>query len=291
MKLTIETILASIPEWQSALIRYEALGGGLTNDTYKVTVDDTPYVVRINGTQPQYLGLSRALEVQAVEQAHTLGIAPRVFKFGDPNEVLITQFLNGDRVTSEDAHTPRFFAQLGELLRQTHTIQGIARHNNPFDMIDRYITSAESLGVSRPEALTPHLRRMQEISRQYDCSCDKYCHNDIFVHNLIQEDGCLRAIDWELSGYGDEFFELASIAYSERYTAAEERQLLTAYFGEWNDDMQNKLQAMRYVGLIREVAWAMLMTAIVECPVNHDMDYVGFQKRVIDQLDAGSLSA
>jgi hypothetical protein len=94
---TLETILTSIPEWQSAIIRHEPLGGGLTNDTYKVTVDDATYVVRINGAQNQFLGLSRALKVQAIEQAYALGIAPRVFKLGDPDEVLITEYLHGGR--------------------------------------------------------------------------------------------------------------------------------------------------------------------------------------------------
>jgi hypothetical protein len=53
--------------------------------------------------------------------------------------------------------------------------------------------------------------------------------------------------------------------------------------------MQQILMAMRYVCLIREVAWAMLMTAIVRDPVNHHMDYLAFQKQVIERLDGGYL--
>jgi thiamine kinase-like enzyme len=290
LKPTIETILESIPAWQSTLILNEPLHGGLTNDTYKVLVGNSVYVVRINGTQNLFLGLNRTLEQQAIEQAYALGIAPQVFRLGNPEEVLITGYLPGGQVTHDDAHTVRFINELAGLLKKAHSIEGVARYNNPFTMIDRYITSAESLGVSRLETLAPHLHRMNEIARQYNCENKMYCHNDIFVHNLLWDEGHLRAIDWELSGYGDEYFELASIACSEHYTPSEECQLLGAYFGEYDDEMQHRLQAMRYVGLIREIALAMLMVAIVNDPVNHTMDYVGFQKYVIDRLDAGFLS-
>jgi hypothetical protein len=53
------------------------------------------------------------------------------------------------------ARTPRFIVQLAELLKKTHSIEGVARYNTPYDMIDRYITSAESLGISRMEGADP----------------------------------------------------------------------------------------------------------------------------------------
>jgi thiamine kinase-like enzyme len=287
LKPTIETILSTIPAWQSASISHEPLGGGFTNDTYKVAVDDATYVVRINGTQNHFLGLSRALEIQAIERAYAMGVTPRVFKLGSPDEVLITEYLPDGQVKPEESHSPQFIIQLATLLKKIHSIEGIARHNNPFEMIERYITSAESLGVSKPEGFATHLTRMNEIAQQRSGAVEKYCHNDIFTFNLLWDEGQLRAIDWELSGYGDVFFELSVMAYSNNYTTAEERQLLTAYFGEYDDEMQCILKDMRYVSLIREVAWAMLMTAIVQDPLNHSMDYVGFQKQVIERLDGG----
>ena len=131
---------------------------------------------------------------------------------------------------------------------------------------------------------------MKEIAQQRSRAVSKYCHNDVFTFNLLWDNGQLRAIDWELSGYGDVYFELAVVAYSNRYTSAEERQLLTTYFGEYDDEMSQILQSMRYVSLIREVAWAMLMAAIVQDPLNHSMDYIAFQKQVIERLDGGYLS-
>ena len=291
MKPTIETILESIPVWGTAAIEYEPLSGGYTNDTYKVVVDEAAYVVRINGTQNQFLGLSRLQEVQAVEQAYALGIAPRVFRYGDPDEVLITEYLPEGEVKAEDAHDPRFIVQIAALLKKVQSIEEIDRHNNPFDMIGRYISSAERLGISRPDGLDTHLARMDEIASQRSGAVEQYCHNDAFTFNLLwDQEGELRAIDWEISGYGDVFFELSVVAYSNRYTPAEERQLLTTYFGEYDQDMHRMLRSMRYVSLIREVAWAMLMTAIVKDPVNHDMDYIAFQKQVIERLDGGHLS-
>jgi len=289
LKPTIERIIAAIPAWRSAIIHYEPLKGGFTNDTYIVTVDGKSYVVRINGTQNQFLGLSRHLELLAIEQASKLEIAPRVFKWGNPDEVLITEYLPDGQVQPEDAHKPQVISQLAALLKKIHAIEGVERYNNPFEMIERYITSAERLGVSKPDGLAPHLARMVEIAEQRKNAVEKYCHNDIFTFNLLWDDGQLRAVDWELSGYGDIYFELAVVAFSNHFSAEEERQLLTAYFGEYNDDMQQILMAMRYVCLIREVAWAMLMTAIVRDPVNHHMDYLAFQKQVIERLDGGYL--
>lgn len=290
MKKGIDEVIASIPQWRSAAIRHEPLKGGFTNDTYKVEVDGMTYVVRVNGAQARHLGLSRALEVDAVEAAAARGLAPKVFRLGDPDEVLVTEYLPGGSVPPEEAHYGAFMAELCALLKEVHAMEGPPRANDPFAMIERYVVAAEKLGSGRPEGFDPHLARMRELAAGWDGGEKRYCHNDVFTHNLIRSGGKLKAIDWELSGTGDVYFELATVAYGCHYSAAEEIMLLEAYFGA--DEVHaadgghlRKLRAMRYVGLIREVAWAMLMSAIVVDPVNHDMDFKGFQASMVGRLD------
>ena len=49
MHLTVDEVIGRIDSWKNRRIRYETLGGGITNHNYTVYVDDIPHVVRIPG--------------------------------------------------------------------------------------------------------------------------------------------------------------------------------------------------------------------------------------------------
>jgi thiamine kinase-like enzyme len=300
MKPTPEPIIQSIPAWQGAKeIHYEPLNGGFSNDTYKLQVGSEWFALRINGTQNEALQLDRALEVEAVRQGFLLNIAPEPLYCAGRSDVLITRFLTGHTLTPEEAHDPAMMARMIKTMQVVHSMQGPARSAGSFEIIDRYLSGASSLGVAFPTGLAQHMQRMRQIERERsreDGWAHRYCHNDFFTFNLIFNDADpqaaaqLRLIDWEMSGWGDIFFDLAAIPYTNNFSVEEERIWLEIYFGDCDDDLLCTLHNMRYVSLIREAAWALLNHAIVKDPVNHKMDYLGFANHVITRLDAGKLS-
>jgi aminoglycoside phosphotransferase (APT) family kinase protein len=95
---------------------------------------------------------------------------------------------------------------------------------------------------------------------------------------------------WELSGYGDPFFDLATMPYALGFTPEKEDHWLRSYFGTCEESLRKTLQDLKFDGLIREVSWALFHAASEPDPVNHAIDYAGFARRVIQCLDEGRLN-
>lgn len=293
---TITEILPEIEPWQQAAsLTYGPFGEGQTNHTYKVNVDGAVYVLRINGPQNAFLGLDRASEVAVICQAEVLGIGPRVLPVRNRNDYLITEYRTAPPISGDQTRQPAMLTRLAETLREIHSMESAPRSRqcSPFQLIRGYLDGLKSMGVSLPDALRPHLRRMEAIEqqRQEDPRYGQcYCHNDYFHFNMLYANGRVTVLDWELSGYGDPFFDLATMPYALGFTPEEEDHWLRSYFGTCEESLCNTLQDMKFIGLIREASWALFHAASEPDPVNHAVDYAGFARRVIQCLDEGHLN-
>lgn len=283
----IENILFDIELWNGKEITYEPLNGGLSNVTYKVFADGTPYVLRINGTQNDFLGLNRKEEIEAIKKAHTLGIGAEVF-YGD-NEILITEFKSGMLLTKDELHNPLYIQKVADVLRTAHTITNVNRQCSPFDLVGKYLAGARKLGAKLPVGLDDFLREMEAIERRSfrNSTITKgYCHNDAYRINILNTDGELCLIDWELSGAGNIFFDFATVSFINGYTEEEDRLLLERYFGRYEDEFAEMLHDMKYMNMLREIGWALLHSVMEEHHINHEFNYyesaIWFSNRLKD---------
>jgi len=290
----IADVLAEIEPWQrAASLTYEPLDGGLTNHTYKVVVDGRIYVLRINGQQNECLGLDRALEIEVIQQAESLGFGPKVFSVDNQRDYLITEYQAAPALSAELARQPDMLQRMAETLRAVHRMPApTQRQCNPFHLIRAYLQGAQNAGITVPERLNPHLQRLDEIERRrrVDPAYGQcYCHNDYFHFHILCDDR-LTVLDWELSGYGDPFFDVATMPYAIGFTPDEEEYWLVSYFGTCDQAKRDTLKDMKFVGLVREISWALLHVALEPNPINHHMDYGAFAFQVIQMLDDGRLS-
>ena len=288
----INTILKNIPEWSGIHgITYEPLNGGLSNITYKVKVNNKFYVLRVNGNQNEYLDLSREEEQQAIIKASKLGIAPGVFPTADKKNLLITEFIEGKSLAIEEMHNTDLIKKVTSTLLKIHSLKGIERDCSPFDLIRKYLRGAQDLKVIFPDNLYKHLKDMEriELSRSKDKeNINKYCHNDYHTgYNMILNDEKLTIIDWELSGIGDVFFDLATISSDNRFSMEEDIVLLKSYFGVFDKEQLIILNDMKFICMLREVAWALMHSGMDIERISHNMNYYEFAKNVLDRLDQG----
>ena len=273
---TIESILPEIPLWQGKTVAYEPLNGGMSNTTYKVFADGVPYALRINGGQNDYLKLDRLEEAEAIRKAHALGIAVEMLT-GTP-EYMVTEFFSGQVLPEDRARQPEAIQKIADVLRKAHTITGVNRVCSPFDLIHRYLDGARAIGVDRPDGLDGVLREMDAIqcrASAYMPYTERYCHNDAYpIFNMLEnESGELRLIDWELSGVGSVFFDLATVSFHNKYDGEMDRRLLERYFGCVEDEFTGLLWDMKYMNMLREISWALLHHAMEAKSVNHTLDY------------------
>ncbi|SHJ13737.1 Thiamine kinase [Clostridium cavendishii DSM 21758] len=288
----INAALKNIPEWRDIDgITYEPLNGGLSNVTYKVKVNNKFYVLRINGNQNEYLDLSREEEQNAIIKASRLGIAPSVLSTIDKKNFLITEFIEGKPLKSEEIHNTCLIEKVTSTLQKIHSLKGIERKCSPFDLIRKYLSGAQDLKVTFPDNLYTHLKRMEKIELQRSKdkeNINKYCHNDYHTgYNMLLNKEKLTVIDWELSGIGDVFFDLATISSDNRFSIEEDKILLKSYFGVFDKEQLSILNDMKFICMLREVAWALIHEGMDIERVNHNMNYYEFAKGVLDRLYQG----
>jgi len=271
------------------------LDGGYSNETYRVS-GPVDAVLRVNGHQNDTLGLSPAGEAAAIRAAAARGIAPEVVRAGDG--YLLTALVPGVLLTPERSHEPAYIRALARVLTHVHAIEGVDRVCDPFWLVRTYLDGARELGVAMPEGLGAVLAEVDAIEERAAARGDRaaYCHNDFYRFNVIDHDGRLTLLDWELSGVGNVYFDLATPAFHESYTPEEEHLLIEAYFGEHDERHAAALHDFKYLNMVREVGWGLLHAGLDAAQpdaahVNHTLDYHASALRFLERLRAGSVTA
>ncbi|TYP78953.1 phosphotransferase [Paenibacillus methanolicus] len=294
--MDMETVIRGIPLFHDKDVSCEPLNGGLSNETYKLTCEGKAYVLRVFGRQADYLALTRGSEIELIRAFHREIHSPAVL-YADPGETFAVleyiegRMANGDDLL-DDERSRRIVTRLKEIHQSVDIAAVSARPCSPYQLVERYLSGADRLHVKRPHGLSPLLTKMEQIA--YRRSFDKthgqrFCHNDYYLFNLIWTlDGAdLVVVDWELSGVGDVFFDLASIPFTNRFTPEQEKQWLHAYFGYYEEEQYAILQDMKYMNMLRECAWGLLHSGMTHNQVNHDFNYYQHAERVIERLQQG----
>lgn len=294
--MNVETIIGTLPEWRGAReIRHEPLSGGYSNLIYKVFVDDKVYALRINGQQNAPLGLAYEDEREVISLAAAQGVTPGALECENKKDFLITEFFEGSMLSVEAASDPVYLERVIGVLKRIHAMPYAGKRvSTPFSLTRGYLRGAESLGVSCPVELEDFLREMDvfEKERQEDAGyLAHYCHNDAFTHNmLLGIDGSIQMLDWELSGLGDVWFDLATLSFSCGFDRGTDEAMLTLYHGRTDEGMHKTLRAMKTVCMIREIGWALLHTALNRRDNREGGDYTEFANSVLDRLKRGLVS-
>src|SRR3712207_4149591 len=121
----------TIPELTEVVARLSALlgpregsvvqlDGGITNRNFRVNFGGTDYVVRLPGKRTTLLGIDRAAECMANKAAAELGIAPRVATLLEEPSCLVTAFIQGREMTSDELRRPEAIAEVADALRSLH---------------------------------------------------------------------------------------------------------------------------------------------------------------------------
>ena len=65
MALSLEEAITRVPFWRGLNLRITPLGGGITNQNYRIDAGDESYVLRIAGVKTELLGINRETEYAA----------------------------------------------------------------------------------------------------------------------------------------------------------------------------------------------------------------------------------
>ena len=269
--------------WPGLHATVTTLGGGITNHNFRVEVEGESFVLRMGGASTGLLGIDRAVEREATHRAYEVGIAPHVVGFAEPEGWLVTQFVHGRAISSDEMRRPRTIARVAAALHRFHEAAPIAGRFDSFEVVEAYRQEAEAHGVTIPDAYQRALETSHRIRDIRGSQPLVPCHNDLLNANFLN-DGQIKIVDWEYAGMGDRFFDLANLSVNNEFGPDEDRVLLAAYFGEVRDSDLDSIRLMKFMSDFREAMWGVLQSGISEL----DFDFNDYAARHFGRMLANA---
>jgi thiamine kinase-like enzyme len=229
-KLKSLDLLGDIPTEE---IRYQRIGG-LTNLNYLLETPRGRFVLRLAGPGTiEYI--DRRAEHHNTLAAAAAGVNAEILHF-DPNDGSMLSRYVEDSVTM----TIERFKDLGAVRRAARAFHQLHTESRPFhgsfqlfEQIDQYLSLLKKLNSPIPEdyqLVKSEARDVREALGRWDLpTCP--CHCDPLYENFLDTGGRMYLIDFEYAGNTDPMWDLGDLSVEGEFTAEQDQELLTAYFG------------------------------------------------------------
>ncbi len=273
MALSLEQALARVPGWAAAPnLRITPLAGGITNQNFRVDVGGESFVLRICGADTELLGIQREAEHIANVAAGRLGIAPEVYYLILPEYYLVTRFIDGRPVPPEEMGQPENIRRVAEAVRKFHALDlEIPAAFSPFRRVEQLTAVSRRYHSPFPANFDALMKRMREVEAAFNAEpfTPRPCHDDLLNANfLLEPNGTIRILDWEYSGMGDIYFDLANFSSHHRFDDDQVHFLLECYFGTPTPKQFARLQLMRPMSELHEAMWGTTQIGISKLDVD-----------------------
>jgi len=286
----IKDIINRIPAWQNfADIQIEKLAG-LTNQNFQLTVEGERFVLRVSGPNAARLGINRLHEQAALQAADTAGIGRNVVVFLLPEGHLVTRWVNGRHWGVQEFRTPENVRLFTETVKRIHQLPPNGAVFSPFQRVNSFLDVARQFNVPLPPDLAEFLRTMQNIQDDQNNDASNwqcFCHNDLVSVNYLfsEEDHSINVLDWEFAGWGDRYYDLATLVYTHDSDGPIppdlEDLMLSVYFDEFNSWQKRRLQGMKYMLMLFTGMWGLAQHGMQQAgliPNVEDFDYLEFSQ-------------
>lgn len=282
MALTIDEAVARVPQWASADdLKSTPLGGGITNNNFRIDVRGESFVLRIPGADTVLLGINRQNEYQANLAAGNLGIAPQVYYFIQPEGYLVTRFIAGRPVSPEEISRQQNILLVAGLLRKIHSMDPIPGRFDVFQVVRDYTAIARRCQVDFPKGydqLTGHIQDAELALSTLNNNIHP-CHNDLLNANFLSNSQ-LYLLDWEYAGMGDIYFDLANFSDHHELSAEQNQWFLKCYFDhEATQTEWAHFQIMKIMSDLREACWGFVQIGISKL----DFDFRAYASKFFER--------
>lgn len=213
--------------------------GGLTNQTFAVTLPSGKYVFRLPGEGTEEL-IDRHDEKVSNELADSLGIDARLIYFDAETGTKVSDYI--ERAVTTSPETMRERENIVDAARLLHKLHFCNRDTgiafDVFAMASRYEDIIRSKGVSLYKDYGQVADFISRIKSQADrfAAPNVPCHNDPLCENWVRSPERLYLVDWEYAGMNDPLWDLADVSIEAGYTDAMDDLLLGTYFGDVPDE-------------------------------------------------------
>ena len=269
--------------WGSSVeISATPITSGITNRNYRVDIGAESFVVRVPGVDTALLGIDRRAELEAAQAAAQAGVAPEVFAFLPDRSCLITRFVEGAPVSTEDLERPEVLAAVVRSIRAIHEMPVLRSRFDPWEVIADHRHVAAERGVDVPPEFVDLFDHLGDIAAAFDAADIKRtpCHNDLLNANLIRVGPRIVIVDYEYAGMDNLFFDLGNFSINNGISEGACARLLATYFGEVDPWHEACLALMRIMSDFREAMWGVAQQTLSTL----DFDYDDYARRHFQRL-------
>ncbi len=217
--------------------------GGLTNRTYKVTVNGDDYVVRIPGEGTEEL-INRKDEMVSTKLACDLGVDAELLYFGDDGSKVTRYIKDAVTMSAETLKTDENIKRMADIFKKVHT-SGV-NTGVPFEVFEMaggYEKIISDNNVPMYDDYSEMKNHVMAVKNEVDAliGAEKVpCHNDPLCENWVLGGERMYLIDWEYAGMNDGMWDVADVSIEAGFDAVCDEKLLTAYLGKTPDEKDKK---------------------------------------------------
>ncbi len=290
----LQTIINQIPQISKGSNPQITPIAGLTNKNYRIDQNDETYVIRICRDNGALLGINRLHELKTIKYAAKLGVGAELIFSSLPEGHIVTRWIEGKPISREVYLQPEMLTNIVETVKLIHSFPDNGAIFNPFERIRNYLHLATQNGVNLSAEVHQCIFHMTQIEARQTPDLPqwkRFCHNDLYSVNFLDDGNQIRVIDWEFSGMGDLFFDLATLVYAYDsdgpIPTAYETVILETYFGEVTDIHRKRLTEMKFLVQFFTAAWGFLHAGLTKTgtiPTVPGFNYQEFAEYIIQQL-------
>ncbi len=277
----IEGRIAALPIWAGP-VRLEPLTGGISNQSFTATDDDSKYVVRVTRDFP-FHHVFRDREVMSARAAYAAGFAPEIVH-AEPG-LMVSRFIEGKVLTVDDVRSN--IVRVADLVFRFHRDMAAGLSGPGFMFwvfhVNRdYVRQLREAGHAEVP-LAEWLAVNAELEAVQQPMPIVVGHHDLLPANLIDDGHRLWLIDYEYAGFDTGMFDLANLSSNASFSTEQSKALLEAYFGRAPDeDLLRSHQAMECASLLREALWSLVSVPHLDRP---GVDYAAYARENFARLD------
>jgi len=187
---------------------------GLTNSCFLLTTstDHSKYVLRIENSSTQQLGIHRKFEYLAHQHATQARISPSIIFHGQfrNHQYTVREFISGEiktELSTQDIEV------LATTIAKLHSIQLPAQESVYLSIKDRADNLWRSIAKT-PDLIEIEYAFTQLLNKNQNKESIGLCHFDLIKENIIFNNDSVCVIDWEYAAISDQYFDLATIFFS-----------------------------------------------------------------------------
>jgi len=288
----IDEVVAKVEGWSGKDISIHHLSGGLTNTNYKVTVDGTPYFIRVPGEGTELLAIDRRNEYHSSKAAAQAGVGPKVLHHLPEYNVMVLEFLNGVTMSKDSLNSPGMPSRMAQSIKRLHAGERFILDFNMFRLTEYYLSLCRERDIKIPDGYLDRMPTVTAIEKAMSVKplATVPCNNDLLAENYIDDGNQLWLIDYEYSGNNDPTFELGNTCQEMQFNDEQIAEVCAVYFGEASEAM---IARMKLNMIMSDVGWG-LWAAIQAKISTIDFDFWGWAierwGRAQEKMDSAEFS-